>query len=359
MRHLYCLIATLAATAAAANAAETAAPEAKPAARAQPSVYAPTSLKAERGTPRTSDGHPDFQGAVWEANFFAPMEAAKTQPTPLILPEAAAKAGHDAFVGGFIKAPFLALDPEAADLLRASKGFPLVRGQRHSRLVVLPADGRLPLTPEALKESQAPGGGRKADNPESRSTMERCLNMGAAPPMAMMSAINPWEFIQTSDHIVIHSESGDEVRVIPFAKAHGPAAVHPAMGDSIARWDGDTLVVETVDLPARDRSRGSLSGGFVVNPDAKVTERFTRVSRDELVYQFTVEDPKVYAAPWMAEYSLYRAPYRMFPSSCHEGNYGLPNILAGAREEERVAAAVSASRPAGAGPAGALTARRP
>jgi hypothetical protein len=142
---------------------------------------------------------------------------------------------------------------------------------------------------------------------------------------------------------VIHTESGDEVRIIPFATAHGPAAAHPPMGDSIARWEGDTLVVETVNFLPRDRQRGSLSGSFVVNPDAKVTERFTRVGKDELVYQFTVEDTKVYAAAWLAEFSLYRAPYRMYPSSCHEGNYGLPNILAGAREEERAAAAKPAA----------------
>jgi hypothetical protein len=340
MRRISGLVAALGLAAATAVAAERPAPTAKP-----PAVYTPTSLKAERGVPRTRDGHPDLQGAVWEANFFAPLQAPRKGPAPdLILPEAAAKTGHDAFVGGFIKAPFLALDPEAADLLRASKGFPLVRGHRHSRLLVLPADGLLPLTPAALRESEAPSSReRESDNPENRSTMERCLNLGATPPMAMMSAIDPWEFVQTRDHVVIHAESGDEVRIIPFARVHGPAATHPATGDSIARWEGDTLVVETVNFLPRDPTRGSLSGSFVVNPDAKVTERFTRVSRDELVYQFTVEDPKVYAAPWLAEFSLYRAPYRMFPTSCHEGNYGLANILAGAREEERVAAAKPAA----------------
>jgi hypothetical protein len=339
MRPLLGLAAALALAAGVANAADPP-PPAKPTA-----IYVPTSLKPDRGLPRTSDGHPDLQGTVWEANFFAPLQAPKKGPAPdLILPEAAAKAGHDAFVGGFIKAPFLALDPEATDLLKASRGFPLVRGQRHSRLLVLPADGRLPLTPAAQKDSETPGTReRESDNPENRNTMERCLNMGATPPMAMMSAIDPWEFIQTADHIVIHTESGDEVRIIPFARTHGPAAAHPAMGDSIARWEGDTLVVETVNFLLRDRTRGSLSGAFLVNPDARVIERFTRVSKDELVYQFTVEDPKVYAAPWLAEFSLYRASYRMFPSSCHEGNYGLPNILAGAREEERVAAAKPAA----------------
>ena len=113
----------------------------------------------------------------------------------------------------------------------------------------------------------------------------------------------------------------------------------PIFGDSIARWEGDTLVVETTNLPRTQRVRFSPTGVLVVNPDATVVERFTRVSRDELIYQFTVIDPKVYSAPWLAEYSFFRTSYRMFPGNCHEGNYGLPNILAGARVEERAAAA--------------------
>src|SRR5258706_303357 len=87
-----------------------------------------------------------------------------------------------------------------------------------------------------------------------------------------------------------------------WPSTRAPPAAAPPMGDSLARWEGDTLVVETVTFLPRDRTRGSLSGAFVVNPDARVIERFTRVSRDELVYQFTVEDPKVYAAPWLAEF---------------------------------------------------------
>jgi hypothetical protein len=84
-----------------------------------------------------------------------------------------------------------------------------------------------------------------------------------------------------------------------------------------------------------------------------VVERFTRLSRDELLYQFTVEDPAVYAAPWLAEYSFFRTPYRMFPGECHEGNYSLPNILAGARETDRVKAAAAAQLAAAAPPADA------
>jgi hypothetical protein len=337
IRRLPSLVATLLIAAGAASAQ----PAAKPAAGAGPtSVYAPTSLAVARDTPRTRDGHPDLQGVVWDAKFFAPLQIAPKLGPDLVIPEAAARKAYEAYVAPIIKAPFLALDPEAGDLLASAQGFPLVRGQRRTRLLVLPADGKLPLTPAAVKEGQAPGGDRnKADNPENRNTLERCLAFGGAPPMAMLAQISPWEFVQTRDHLVIHTEYGDEVRIAPFAETHGSAATRPALGDSIARWEGDTLVVETTHFLARDRSRGSLGGSMIVNPDARVIERFTRVSKDELVYQFTIVDPTVYAAPWLAEYSLYRAPYRMFSSSCHEGNYGLPNILAGARQEERNAAA--------------------
>jgi hypothetical protein len=77
--------------------------------------------------------------------------------------------------------------------------------------------------------------------------------------------------------------------------------------------------------------RGALPTSVLLGPDSKVIERYTRVSKDELLYQFTVEDPKIYTAPWLAEYSVFRAPYRMYPSSCHEENYSLPNILSGQR----------------------------
>ena len=309
-------------------------------------AYAPTSLKAEPGLPRMRDGHPDFQGVIWDANFFAPMQTTQPKLAPtLVLPEDKAREAHRALVDSFINSPLfkpiLAQDPEFEDILHASRGFPIVRGERRSRLVVLPASGKLPLTPKGAKQGQPNLAAMmsKADNPEDRTAMERCLSMGATPPVTFLGGPNPREFVVTREHVVIHSENGDELRIVPFAGLHGRGAPHASTGDSIARWEGDTLVIETTDLPRNERLRFSPTGSYLVNPDAIVVERFTRVSRDELLYQFTVIDPKVYAAPWLGEYSFFRAPYRMFPGNCHEGNYGLPNILAGAREEERAAAA--------------------
>jgi hypothetical protein len=127
----------------------------------------------------------------------------------------------------------------------------------------------------------------KADNPEDRAPSERCLSM--PPPVAVVFDL-PMGFVQTPDHIVIHAEYGD-VRIIPFADAPTTRAA-----GATARWDGDTLVIETTGFLARDRVRPLFGGAFIVNPDAKVIERFTRAGADELVYQFTVEDPKAYTA---------------------------------------------------------------
>jgi hypothetical protein len=309
-----------------------------PAAPAAP-AYVPTSLEPDDpySIPHTPDGYPDFQGVVWHANFFAFLQNPSI-PT-LTLPEDRAKAVFERSMATFGNTPGLELDPEAADLIKAIDGLPLVRGERRSRLLVLPANGRMPFTDEARKELAKPiPQTQKLDNPEERDLMERCIiAAGEPPPSAALAPIpNARQFIQTKDHVVIHSEYFDEARIIPFATEHRPNAPQSRLGSSIARWEGDTLVIETTGLPEYQRRRGLPA--FIVNADATVIERYTRVSANELLYQWTVVDPKVYSAPWLAEYSFYRAPFRMFPSGCHEGNYSLPNILQGQRVADAKAA---------------------
>jgi hypothetical protein len=312
------------------------------------STYAPTSLKAEPGVPRTSWGRPDFQGVTWNAAFLGLLEATPVTPSQLVLPEDKAKEAFDrltkmVFGNPTIKA-FLDADPEASALLENAAGFPIVRGERRTRLIVMPADGKLPYTAQARVQAQAAvlrALSMKADNPEDRNLSERCISLGAQPPIVGLNPLNPRQFVQTRTHVVIHTEYGDEVRIVPFANTHSQAKLPSTLGDSIARWEGDTLVIETTGFLARDRMRNAFPAALIVNPGARVIERYTRVSRDELLYQFTVEDPTVYTAPWLAEYSLYRSPNRMYPSSCHEGNYSLENILAGARQQEEAARAVA------------------
>lgn len=302
-------------------------------------VYTPTSLKAEPGVPKGKDGHPDLQG-VWESPYIGGLTGIPfVTPNQLVITEQQSTTAHDALVRMIATNPQVALDPEIVDLMKSAKGFPVVRGQRRSRLMVLPADGKLPLTSAAQAEL-----GRatislltdafKADNPEQRMPTERCLTQGGSAPMQIPPAFSPVEIVQTRDHVVVHSEIGNEARIASFAPQHGPAALAPPMGDAIARWEGDTLVIETTHSPMIQRMRVTPMGGLIINPSARVIERFTRVSREEIVYQFTVEDPTVYTAPWLGEFSLYRSDYRLSSSACHEANYGLANILSGARYEE-------------------------
>jgi hypothetical protein len=146
--------------------------------------------------------------------------------------------------------------------------------------------------------------------------------------------------VQTPDYVVLHTEYGEEARIIPFSDTHRPKELHQPIGDSIARWEGETLVIETTSLPEHDRIR--FFSNLIVTGNARVIERFTRLSEDELLYEYTVEDPTVYTAPWRAEYSLYRTDQRMFEHACHEGNYSLPNILRAQRvKDARTRAAAS------------------
>lgn len=302
---------------------------ATPAAFAQtaPPAYIPTSLQAEPGLPRTPDGHPDLQTVTWATNFFPVFESSPMLPN-LVVSEAESKTFVDTMVKGIMSNPAFSIDPEGHIIIGGTDGLPLVRGERRSRLIVLPADGKVPLTPEAKKIATTSSD--EMDDYEQRPSGERCLVLSGSAPSHATISYNRLQFIQTPDHVVIHGENGDEARIIPFATGHSPNGPTTWYGDSIARWDADTLVVETIRQPQGEAVRG-LFQKFLVNADAKVIERFTRLSKSELLYQFTVEDPKVYTAPWLAEYSFFASNTGMFPSPCHEHNYSLPNILLGQR----------------------------
>lgn len=282
--------------------------------------------------PRTPFGQPSLEG-VWTQNFLILMEASPQAPM-LTLPEPAAKAMATQVAagigGGFDKQ----LDPEVPALMAQTDGLPIVRGERRTRSVVQPADGKLPYTADAKKESARGYGAQKANNPEERPNWERCITSLGLPPVTGMytTSANPWQIVQTPGAVVIHTEYGDEARIVPLTTTHKPPALYSPLGDSIAHWEGDTLVVETIGLPDKDRVRAF--SNLIVPASAKVIERYTRVSDKELLYQYTVQDPSAYTAPWMAEYSLYMTNQRMFEHACHEGNYSLPNILKAERVKE-------------------------
>lgn len=294
----------------------------------------PTSLVVDSDVPRAADGKPELDGAVWATNYF-PVWDTSPMTKELVVSEDEAKAIVDKMVAGMQRIPDFQIDPEVHIIIGGTDGLPLVRGERRTRLIVEPADGKVPLTDAArtiIKANAAKGD--PMDDYEQRPNSERCLVLSGNPPLFVTVSYNRLRIIQSPGYVVIHNENGDEARIIPFADRRDPATPQNWFGDAIARWDGDTLVVETTRQHPDEVIRG-LFGKFPVTPEATVIERFTRVAKDELLYQFTVDDPKSYSAPWLAEYSFRSVDTGMFPSPCHEHNLSLPHILMGARMAEQ------------------------
>ena len=149
------------------------------------------------------------------------------------------------------------------------------------------------------------------------------------------TTVNEYQILQTLDYVVILVEMIHDARIIPLdGRAHLSPQIGQWMGDSRARWEGDTLVIETTNMTPRgdQRVRYLVHAG---SEQARVVERFTRVDADRIDYSFTVTDPATYASPWTAEIPMVPLGGEIFEYACHEGNYGLVNILAGARAAER------------------------
>ena len=209
-----------------------------------------------------------------------------------------------------------------------------VNGKTRTSLIVDPADGRIPaLTPAAQARAAERAEQRSqhpADGPEDRSLGERCLLFNAGPPMLSGPYNNYVQLFQARDHIVIFNEMIHQARVIPLdGRPHVPAALRSWQGDSRGRWDGNTLVVETTNFTAKTTVRGS-------GEQLRLVERFTRADAKTLLYEFTVDDPATFTRPWTAQLPMTRSSERLYEYACHEGNYALPDILRGARFQERV-----------------------
>lgn len=177
------------------------------------------------------------------------------------------------------------------------------------------------------------------DNPENRALGERCImgfGRNAGPPMLSNGFYNnDYQIVQSKDAVAIQVEMIHDVRVVKLNATHRTDGERPWMGDSIGHWDGDTLVVETTNIPERQAYHGSWK-------DLTVTERFTRVGENRLLYQFTIHDPTMWDKDWGGEYEFRPMKGILYEYACHEGNYALRNILAGARAKEKEAAAAPA-----------------
>ncbi len=291
-----------------------------------PSAFA----QATYEPPRTANGHPDFNG-TWGTSFMTLLERPPFLKTLALTPDEARDAAAELVKG----TPDL-IDPDF--FIQNINTVSQVRGEFRSSLLVTPANGQMPYTEKGLKlVERADWMDTIADdNPEERTTFDRCLAGLGQPPIRQIPAMIPNTFIQTPREIVILTEDVASLRIIHI---DGSPAPPPAMtsyeGWSAGRWDGDTLVVETTHIRSDDPIRGGFGRPILVEPDSKLTERFTRVSPTELLYQFTVEDGDLYTAPWLAEYSFTLRDTTFYEYACHEGNYSMTNILLGGREGDK------------------------
>ena len=207
-------------------------------------------------------------------------------------------------------------------------------GTRRTSLLVDPADGHIPaLTPEAQKrldEKRAWMDAHSTDGPEGRSLGERCILWGTAgPPMLPGPYNNNFQILQTRDRVVILNEMIHNARVIPLdGSPHLPANIRQWMGDSRGHWDGGSLVVDTTNFSDQYSFRGS-------DRNMHLTERFTRASPDTLLYEFTVDDPTAFTKPWTAQILVTKTNGPIYEYACHEGNYAMMDILAGARAADK------------------------
>ena len=209
-----------------------------------------------------------------------------------------------------------------------------IKGELRSAYITFPEDGRTPqMTEEGRKLRAAAGLGRRGtgfDNPEERGMSERCIVIGTnGPPFGNYLYNNNFQIMHTPDNFVVMSEMIHDVRVAPIGVKADDRHVEQYMGRSVAHWDGDTMVVETKGGSMRPGS------GVFLSDKGKITERFTRIADDEVLYEFEIDDPTVYTSIYRGQTSLHRLKDRLYEYACHEGNYGLLNILEGGRSADR------------------------
>jgi hypothetical protein len=303
-----------------------------------------TGIAAEKKwtLPRTAHGHPDLQG-VWTNATITPPERPDQFGERRALTEAESDALEQrqasAVERGAQRSDLNKELPPAADGVGGYNNFWIDRGskvaevdgEKRSSLLIDPPDGKYPRPKQgrrALDNTRARAG--RFDGPEVRPLGERCLlafGSSSGPPMMPVLYNNHYQIVQNKDTVLILVEMVHDARIVRLNGQHLGAHIPKWMGDSVGRWDGDTLVVETSNFTDKDSLRGT--------PQRKVVERFTRVAADKLHYSATVEDPATYDQSWTLQFPFYRTDDTIYEYACHEGNYALPGILAGARAEEK------------------------
>jgi hypothetical protein len=215
-----------------------------------------------------------------------------------------------------------------------------VNGEPRSSIIVDPEDGQIPYT--LWGRSRFFWNGYKwmnwHNNPEERPLGERCtVGFGSTggPPMLPVLYNNNYQILQSPGHVMILVEMNHDVRTIRIGGQPLPSRIRPWLGDSIGHWEGDTLVVRTTQFHPQQNLRAAIKHRLYMDKDTVVEERFTRTEEGAILYRFTLIDDSIYTQPWSGEQTLHRTDAQIYEYACHEGNYAMPNILSGARQEEQ------------------------
>jgi hypothetical protein len=294
--------------------------------------------------PRTPDGHPDLQG-YWTNGTFTPLE----RPAEL----AGKEFYTEAEAAEFDRQRLARENSQSKDDIHYDNALwqtePWGRvSNRRTSLIFDPPDGRIPpLTAKGkiLAAAQAEAARRRvaAESAQARSLAERCISWGNEGPPMLGSTYNAnLQILQNSGQVVVGHEIIHGYRVIPLdGRPHLLPSIRQLGGDSRGRWEGGTLVVDTTNFTDKTNFRGppaTARQDIFSNEDLHVVERLTLTDADTVVYRFTVEDPTVWTKPWSGELLMKRTKGPIYEYACHEGNYGLANILAGARAAEKASA---------------------
>ena len=296
---------------------------------------------------RTADGQPDLEG-VWTNSTLTPLE----RPAEFAGKEFLTEQESADYVKRLLQQVNTDRRDGGAqvDVGRSYNEFWRDRGNnviadRRTSLIIDPPDGHLPPYNAAAKKRRAGGRGlptsdagededakvadHATDGPEGRSLAERCIAWATAgPPMLPGPYNNDIQIVQTREQVVILNEMIHDARLIPLdGRPHVSPDIRQLLGDSRGHWDGNTLVVDTTNFNGENSFRGS-------DANLHLTERFTRVSPNLIQYEFTADDPTAFTRAWSARIPLNKTPDRVYEYACHEGNYALTDILAGARAAE-------------------------
>lgn len=299
---------------------------------------------ADYKTPTNVHGAPDLQG-LWTSATITSLQRSERFKELVISPEQAAQweqssgASFDAIddvsegsdaggVGGYNT---FWMDPGTRALR--------VDGEVRTSILVHPSDGQLPMRLGARAKL-----GRffyriqaAFEGPEQRPLGERCIvgfGSTGGPPMLPVLYNNNYQIVQSKDSVMIMAEMNHDARIIRLSDTHLPENMRPWMGDSIGRWEGDTLAVETTNFHPGQSFRAAIRHQFYMTQDAVVLEWFKRVNENEIAYRFEVNDPGAYSDKWVGELTLRATQGPIYEYACHEGNYAMRNILRGARLAE-------------------------